>query len=69
MDQEIDEVVTEHLQPSKIIVKTEGEKSDVSGVGQIPEVGQVLDLWILDDVGGVIKQEGDREGVGVGQGG
>jgi hypothetical protein len=76
MDEEVDQVKAENLQPSHVIVHRKrkiGKESNRVTVtfDQLvePFQGEVLKMnaQIFDDVGGVIKLKGDVEGVGIGQ--
>lgn len=76
MDEEIDQMVTEDVQPSQVIVEGKGEVGKDSGrfpiinLDQLTEPlergGREMDTRFHDDVGVVIKLERDMEGVGIG---
>ncbi len=65
MNQQIDQVIPEDIKSTKVIIERKGQKPYSPASGKAQEVRKILNLRILDNVGGVIKIEGRGEGVGI----
>jgi len=65
MNQQIDQVIPEDIKSIKVVIERKGQKPHSPVSGKAEEVRKILNLRILDNVGGVIKIEGRGEGVGV----
>jgi hypothetical protein len=76
VDEKVDQMVTEDIEPPEIVIEGEGEVGedpnghgiDISGQLFQPVKGKSLDLniWIVNNIGSVIELERNMEGIGIG---
>src|SRR3989337_1687418 len=55
MDDDIDDVISENIHPSKIIIQGKGELTTIPRPGEIKKMGKMTDLAVLRDIDDIIK--------------
>jgi len=65
MNQQIDQVIPEDIETTKVVIECKGQKPHSPASGEIEEIFQILNLGIFHNARGVVKMEGRGEGVGV----
>ncbi len=75
MDDKIDQMVAKHIKLPEIVIEGEGkigEDANTLPVGIFDQIFNTipceyldLNIWIVGDIGPIIKLEGNRKGIGV----
>ncbi len=68
VDEEVNQVIAEDIETPEVVVQGKGEEADITELGKIKQIYQILDPRIFHDAGGIIKMKGRGECVRVDKG-